>query len=65
MDLKNILEKELKEGNFYQLFLSLNLGKINTCILNAETQKELDFYNKLHELVLQTKQVELIEKGVF
>lgn len=64
-NLGNIIEKELENGNLYKLFLSLNLGKFDKLILTAKTQKEIDFYNKLYEIVLQTKQIELIERGIF
>lgn len=63
--LENVVEKELENGNLYELFLTLNLGKFDKLILTAKTQKEVDFYNKLYEIALQTKQAKLIEKGIF
>lgn len=65
MNSENILEKELEKGTLYQLFVSLDLTKIDELRENATTIKEQNFYNKLYELALQTQQVELIEKGVF
>lgn len=63
--LENVVEKELENGNLYELFLTLNLGKFDKLILTAKTEKEADFYNKLYEIALQTKQAKLIEKGIF
>lgn len=63
--LENVIENELENGNLYQFFLSMNLSKIKELSINTKIGKERDFYNKLYEIVLQTRQVELIEKGVF
>lgn len=59
------LKKKLEKGNLYEKILTLNINKIKKLSIDAKNQKERDFYNKLYELSLQTKQIELIEKGVF
>lgn len=61
----NEFEKKLEKGNLYEKILTLNINKIKKLSIDAKNQKERDFYNKLYELSLQTKQIELIEKGVF
>ena len=59
------LVEELENADLYQVFLLMNLTKIKELSINTKIKKERDFYNKLYEMVLQTRQVELIEKGVF
>ena len=63
--LENVVEKELENGNLYELFSVMPFVLSKFLILTAKTQKEVDFYNKLYEIALQTKQAKLIEKGVF
>ncbi len=65
MNKKNILEKELNDGNLYNLVLSMDFSKVKELILKAETEEKKEFYNKLYDLILQTKQKDLIKKGVF
>lgn len=65
MKTDNIVENELEKGNLYEKFVSLNINKIKELSIKSKSKKERDFYNKLYELALQTKQIELIEKGVF
>ncbi len=62
---ESLLVKELENADLYQVFLLMNLTKIKELSINTKIKKERDFYNKLYEMVLQTRQVELIEKGVF
>lgn len=62
---ENLLVEELENADLYQIFLSMSLTKIKELSISTKIKKERDFYNKLYEMVLQTKQVELIEKGVF
>ncbi|WP_294728771.1 hypothetical protein [uncultured Fusobacterium sp.] len=62
---ESLLVEELENANLYQVFLLMNLTKIKELSINTKIKKERDFYNKLYEMVLQTRQVELIEKGVF
>lgn len=65
MEYKNVLEEELESGRLYELVLGLSLEKIKGFRLNAKTEKEKEFYSKLYHLVLQSRQTEAIEKGVF
>lgn len=62
---ESLLVEELENADLYQVFLLMNLTKIKELSINTKIKKERDFYNKLYEIVLQTRQVELIEKGVF
>ncbi|WP_083826903.1 MULTISPECIES: hypothetical protein [Fusobacterium] len=62
---ESLLVEELENADLYQVFLLMNLTKIKELSINTKIKKERDFYNKLYEMVLQTRQVELIEKGVF
>lgn len=62
---ESLLVEELENADLYQVFLLMNLTKIKKLSINTKIKKERDFYNKLYEMVLQTRQVELIEKGVF
>ena len=62
---EGLLVEELENADLYQVFLLMNLTKIKELSINTKIKKERDFYNKLYEMVLQTRQVELIEKGVF
>ena len=62
---ENLLVEELENADLYQIFLSMSLTKIKELSISTKIKKERDFYNKLYEMVLQTKHVELIEKGVF
>ena len=38
---------------------------INELMANSEKEEDIIFYNKLFNLILETKQDELIKKGVF
>lgn len=62
---ESLLVEELENADLYQVFLLMNLTKIKELSINTKIKKERDFYNKLYEMILQTRQVELIEKGVF
>lgn len=62
---ESLLVEELENADLYQVFLLMNLTKIKELSINTKIKKERDFYNKLYEMVLQTRQIELIEKGVF
>ena len=52
--------KKLKE-----FILKLNQKDINELMSNSEKEEDIIFYNKLFNLILETKQDELIKKGVF
>lgn len=57
---QNIDNMELKE-----LFESLNYEDFNKLLKNTENSKDIDFYVNLQDFLIQEKQKELIEKGVF
>ena len=56
---------ELKKENLKEFILKLNQKDINELISNSEKEEDIIFYNKLFNLILETKQDELIKKGVF
>ena len=57
---QNIDNMELKE-----LLESLNYEDFNKLVKNTENSKDIDFYVNLQDFLIQEKQKELIEKGVF
>ena len=57
---QNIDNMELKE-----LLESLNYEDFNKLLKNTENSKDIDFYVNLQDFLIQEKQKELIEKGVF
>lgn len=57
---QNIDNMELKE-----LLELLNYEDFNKLLKNTENSKDIDFYVNLQDFLIQEKQKELIEKGVF
>ena len=56
---------DLKKENLKEFILKLNQKDINELMSNSEKEEGIIFYNKLFNLILETKQDELIKKGVF
>ena len=56
---------DLKKENLKEFILQLNQKDINELMSNSEKEEDIIFYNKLFNLILETKQDELIKKGVF
>lgn len=56
---------ELKKENLKEFILKLNQKDINELMSNSEKEEDIIFYNKLFNLILETKQDKLIKKGVF
>ena len=57
---QNIDNMELKE-----LLESLNYEDFNKLLKNTENSKYIDFYVNLQDFLIQEKQKDLLEKGVF
>ena len=56
---------DLKKENLKEFILKLNQKDINELMSNSEKEENIIFYNKLFNLILETKQDELIKEGVF
>ena len=56
---------DLKKENLKDFILTLNQKDINELMAKSEKEEDIIFYNKLFNLILETKQDELIKKGVF
>lgn len=56
---------DLKKENLKEFILKLNQKDINELMSNSEKEEDIIFYNKLFNLILETKQEELIKKGVY
>ncbi|ERK49730.1 hypothetical protein [Leptotrichia sp. oral taxon 879] len=56
---------DLKRENLKDFILTLNQKDINELMEKSEKEEDKIFYNKLFNLILETKQDELIKKGVF
>lgn len=56
---------DLKKENLKEFILKLNQKDINELMAKSEKEEDKIFYNKLFNLILETKQNELIKKGVF
>lgn len=56
---------DLKKENLKDFILTLNQKDINELMEKSEKEEDKIFYNKLFNLILETKQDELIKKGVF
>ena len=56
---------DLKKENLKNFILTLNQKDINELMEKSEKEEDKIFYNKLFNLILETKQDELIKKGVF
>ena len=57
---QNIDNMELKD-----LLESLNYEDFNKLLKNTENSKYIDFYVNLQDFLIQEKQKDLLEKGVF
>ena len=55
----------MKKEDIKEFLLKLNQKDINELMKNSEKEEDIIFYNKLFNLILETKQNELIKKGVF
>ena len=58
-------KSNLKKENLKDFILTLNQKDINDLMAKSEKEEDKIFYNKLFNLILETKQDELIKKGVF
>ena len=56
---------EIKIENLKDFLLKLTQKDIEELIKRTEKEEDRIFYNKLFNLILETKQEELIKKGVF
>ena len=56
---------EIKIENLKDFLLNLTQEDIEQLIKETEKKEDRVFYNKLFNLILETKQEELIKKGVF
>ena len=56
---------DLKKENLKEFILKLNQKDINELMSNSEKEEDKIFYNKLFNLILETKHDDLIKKGVF
>ena len=56
---------DLKKENLKEFILKLNQKDINELMVKSEKEEDKIFYSKLFNLILETKQDELIKKGVF
>ena len=56
---------DLKKENLKDFILTLHQKDINDLMAKSEKEEDKIFYNKLFNLILETKQGELIKKGVF
>lgn len=54
-----------KNENLKELILKLTQKDIDELIEKSEKEEDRVFYNKLFNLILETKQEELIRKGIF
>ncbi|EEU32869.1 hypothetical protein HMPREF0946_00942 [Fusobacterium vincentii 3_1_36A2] len=56
---------EIKIENLKDFLLKLTQEDIEQLMKETEKKEDRIFYNKLFNLILETKQEELIKKGVF
>ena len=56
---------EIKIENLKDFLLNLTQEDIEQLIKETEKKEDRVFYNKLFNLILETKQEELIRKGIF
>ena len=56
---------EIKIENLKDFLLKLTQEDIEELIKRTEKEEDRIFYNKLFNLIVETKQEELIKKGVF
>ena len=64
---QNYVEKfeEMEKENLKEYLLKLTQKDIEELMIKSEREEDRIFYNKLFNLILETKQDELIKKGVF
>ena len=56
---------EMKNENLKEMILKLTQKDIDELMEKSEKEEDRIFYNKLFNLILETKQEESIKKGVF
>ena len=59
------VKTEIKIENLKDFLLKLTQKDIEELMKRTEKEEDRIFYNKLFNLILETKQEELIKKGVF
>ena len=57
--------QKMKKENLKEYLLKLTQKDIEELMIKSEREEDRIFYNKLFNLILETKQDELIKKGVF
>jgi hypothetical protein len=57
--------EEMEKENLKEYLLKLTQKDIEELMIKSEREEDRIFYNKLFNLILETKQDELIKKGVF
>ena len=57
--------EEMEKENLKEYLLKLTQKDIEELMIKSEKEEDRIFYNKLFNLILETKQDELIKKGVF
>lgn len=57
--------EEMEKENLKEYLLKLTQKDIEELMIKSEREEDKIFYNKLFNLILETKQEELIKKGVF
>lgn len=57
--------EEMEKENLKEYLLKLTQKDIDELMRKTEKEEDKIFYNKLFNLILETKQDELIKKGVF
>ena len=57
--------EEMEKENLKEYLLKLTQKDIEELMIKSEREEDRIFYNKLFNLILETKQEELIKKGVF
>lgn len=55
----------MEKENLKEYLLKLTQKDIEELMIKSEREEDRIFYNKLFNLILETKQDELIKKGVF
>ena len=59
------MAEEMEKENLKEYLLKLTQKDIEELMIKSEREEDRIFYNKLFNLILETKQDELIKKGVF
>ena len=58
-------EDQIKKLEFQDLIRNLSYEDFNRILENTEKPEDIDFYINLQDLIIQIKQEEMIENGVF